>query len=95
MKAEGGKEGIELAREILPDLILLDVYMEDMTGYDVCEILKSDQKTKDIPIAMFTAGAQRWEVDKGYKSGADDYITKPFKPDELLAKIKELVQCRR
>jgi signal transduction histidine kinase/CheY-like chemotaxis protein/HAMP domain-containing protein len=95
MKAEGGKEGIELAREILPDLILLDVYMEDMTGYDVCEILKSDQNTKDIPIAMFTAGAQRWEVDKGYKSGADDYITKPFKPDELLAKIKELVQCRR
>ncbi len=95
MKAEGGKDGIELAREILPDLILLDVYMEDMTGYDVCEILKSDQKTKNIPIAMFTAGAQRWEVDKGYKSGADDYITKPFKPEELLAKIKELVQCRR
>ena len=49
LKAEGGKDGIELARETLPDLILLDVYMEDMTGYDVCEILKSDQKTKDIP----------------------------------------------
>jgi signal transduction histidine kinase/HAMP domain-containing protein len=95
MKAEGGKDGIELARETLPDLILLDVYMEDMTGYDVCEILKSDQKTKDIPIAMFTAGAQRWEVDKGYKSGADDYITKPFKTDELLAKLKELVKWRR
>jgi signal transduction histidine kinase len=95
VKAEGGKDGIEVARETLPDLILLDVYMEDMTGYEVCEILKSDQKTKDIPIAMFTAGAQRWEVDKGYKSGADDYITKPFKPDELLAKIKELVKCRR
>ncbi|MGC2425064.1 MAG: response regulator [Nitrospirota bacterium] len=95
LRAEGGKDGIELARETLPDLILLDVYMEDMTGYDVCEILKSDQKTKNIPVAMFTAGAQRWEVDKGYKSGADDYITKPFRPDELLAKIKELVQCRR
>ncbi len=95
IKAKGGKEGIELARESSPDLILLDVYMEDMSGYEVCEILKNDQKTGGIPIAMFTAGAQRWEVDRGFKSGADDYITKPFKPDEFLSKIKELVQCRR
>lgn len=89
--ARDGSAGIEKAREIMPDLILLDVYMEGLTGYEVCEILKADEKTKNIPVAMFTAGVQRWEVEKGFKSGADDYITKPFQPDELREKVRDLI----
>ncbi|MBI5191665.1 MAG: response regulator [Nitrospirae bacterium] len=90
-RATNGSDGLEKAREVTPDLILLDVYMEGMNGYEVCEELKSDERTKFIPVAMFTAGVQRWEVDKGYKSGADDYITKPFKPEELLSKVRDMI----
>jgi len=93
-KAKDGYEGIRIAREEVPDLILLDVYMEGINGYKVCEILKSDPLTKDITIALFTAGVQKWEVDKGFSSGADDYITKPFKPAELLAKVDDLISGR-
>lgn len=93
-KAMDGYEGIRIARDIMPDLILLDVYMEGLNGYKVCEILKNDPETKDITIALFTAGVQKWEVDKGFSSGADDYITKPFKPAELIAKVDELTSGR-
>ena len=93
--AEGGEKGIEKALGERPDLILLDIYMEDMNGYDVCKVLRKDERTKDIPIAMFTAGVQRWEVDEGYRSGADDYLTKPFKPAELIAKVDELLHRAR
>lgn len=93
-KALDGAEGIKLARMLKPDLIMLDVYMDGMNGYEVCQILKSDPDTRDITLAMFTAGVQRWEVEKGYSSGADGYITKPFKPDELLAKVEGLISGR-
>jgi len=53
-------------------------------------LLKSDDRTKGIPVAMFTAGVQRWEIEKGFKAGAVDYITKPFKPSELLTKVEQL-----
>lgn len=86
-----GRAGLDMAREVLPELILLDVYMEGMNGYEVCEALKADARTKDIPLAMFTAGVQRWEVDRGFKAGADDYITKPFRPEELRAKVRDLI----
>lgn len=93
--ADGGGKGIEKALGERPDLILLDIYMEDMNGYDVCKVLRKDERTRDIPIAMFTAGVQRWEVDEGYRSGADDYLTKPFKPAELIAKVDELIHRAR
>jgi len=93
-RATDGEEGIRLARMLKPKLILLDVYMEGMDGYTVCKTLKGDPETKDIKLAMFTAGVQRWEVEKGYSSGADDYITKPFKPDELIAKVDGLISGR-
>ena len=90
-RAGDGRTGLALAREHMPDLILLDVYMEGMNGYEVCETLKADPLTKGIPVALFTAGVQRWEVERGYKAGADEYITKPFKPDELMAKVLDLI----
>lgn len=88
--AGSGREGLDKAANEAFDLIMLDVYMEDMNGYEVCELLKSDERTKDVPVAMFTAGVQRWEIEKGFKAGAVDYITKPFKPSELLAKVAQL-----
>ncbi len=88
--ADNGGEGLDMARNGTFDLILLDVYMEDMNGYEVCEMLKSDERTKGVPVAMFTAGVQRWEIERGFKAGAVDYITKPFKPSELLAKVSQL-----
>ena len=89
--AADGRDGIEKARRLLPDLILLDVYMEGMNGYEVCRELKRDDKTRHIPVAMFTAGAQRWEVERGYEAGADYYVTKPFKPSELLKKVGDFI----
>ncbi|HEY3348039.1 MAG TPA: response regulator, partial [Nitrospirota bacterium] len=87
--AESGKQGLEMLRELHPEVVLLDVYMDDMTGYEVCAEIKREGK-KGVRVAMFTAGAQKWEIEKGFKSGADDYITKPFMPAELIGKIKVL-----
>ena len=89
--APDGKSGVEKAVQLIPDLILLDIYMEGMNGYEVCAALKKDERTKHIPVAMFTAGAQRWEVERGYEAGADYYVTKPFKPAELLKKVGEFI----
>jgi signal transduction histidine kinase/HAMP domain-containing protein/ActR/RegA family two-component response regulator len=90
-KASDGYAGMRMAREFKPDLILLDIYMEGINGYEVCKLLKSDPATKDITVAFFTAGVQKWEVDKAMSAGADAYITKPFKPAELVAKVDELI----
>jgi len=90
-KAVNGYSGMRAARELKPDLILLDIYMEGINGYEVCKLLKSDPATKDITIAFFTAGVQKWEVDKAMSAGADAYITKPFKPAELVDKVDELI----
>jgi len=86
-----GKSGIEKARESLPDLILLDIYMNGLSGFKVCRILKEDKRTSSIPVILFTAGAQRHEVSEGYASGADDYIIKPFETDDLLERIERLL----
>ena len=89
--APDGRKGIEMVRELNPDLVLLDIYMVGMTGYEVCRILKDNPETAAIPVIMFTAGAQRHEVVEGYAAGADDYITKPFETDDLLSRIEHLL----
>lgn len=86
-----GKSGIEKAREALPDLILLDIYMNGLSGFKVCRILKNDQRTSFIPIILFSAGAQKHEVSEGYASGADDYIIKPFETADLIDRIDQLL----
>lgn len=83
-----GKGAIEILKEESVDLILLDIMMPYMDGYEVCEILKSDDKTKDIPIIFITAKTDENSIEKAYEIGGIDYVTKPFKPRELTARIK-------
>jgi two-component system alkaline phosphatase synthesis response regulator PhoP len=93
--AEDGKSALEQAGEILPDLILLDVMMPLMTGFEVLASLKSNEKTRNIPILMVTAQSKEHEVLKGLDLGADDYITKPFSPNELAARVKNILLRRK
>jgi len=89
--ASNGKEALKRVRLEKPDLILLDVVMPKMDGFEVCRKLKKDPQTKEIPIIMLTAKAQEVEKEKGREVGASDYITKPFSPSALLTKIEEIL----
>jgi len=86
--AKNGKQAIEIAKDKdFINLILLDVMMEEMDGYEVCEILKDDIKTKDIPIIFISSLKDTQDKIKGFSAGGVDFITKPFQPDEVLARI--------
>ncbi|MFH1874363.1 MAG: response regulator [Pseudomonadota bacterium] len=89
--ANDGQEGLDKAREVNPDLILLDVMMPKMDGYQVCRMLKFDEVYKNIPIIMVTARGRSQDVETGKKVGADDYMTKPFETSALLEKIKKFL----
>lgn len=89
--APDGHTGIALAREKLPRLILMDVRMPRMTGFEACEELKSYPETKDIPIVFLSAKGQAAEIQRGLELGAVAYILKPFAPDELLERVKEIL----
>lgn len=91
--AVDGLEGLTKAREMMPELIVLDVMLPKMNGTEVCSTLKADPKTKSIPILMLTAKAQRTDKDIGLQAGAEAFLTKPFHLDELLAKIKALLEA--
>lgn len=91
--ASDGHEGLERARSERPDLILMDVMMPKMDGYQACRMLKFDDQFKDIPIIMLTARAQESDVKTGKDTGADAYITKPFDQKELIGKINELLSA--
>ena len=82
--ADNGDDAVMLARELLPDLVVLDVMMPGRDGYEVLSTLKSDTCTSDIPVVLLTAKASDDDVWEGWKSGADYYITKPFNIDELM-----------
>lgn len=86
--AENGRQALEMVPEAQPDLILLDIKMPEMNGYEVCEQLKKNPKTKDIPIIFLTQSSGTAEIVKGFATGAVDYITKPFKKEELLSRVK-------
>ena len=90
--ANDGEEGLEKAKSEKPDLILLDVMMPKMDGYEACSLLKNDEQLRKIPVVLFTGKAQEDFEDVGKKAGADAFITKPFDPPELLAKIEELIK---
>ena len=88
-----GQEGLAKAREIKPDLIVLDIMMPKMNGYEVCRFLKFDDEFKDIPIIMLTARGQEADKQLGEEVGADEYITKPFDSNELVEKIKSILEA--
>jgi DNA-binding response OmpR family regulator len=88
LTAENGVIGIDYARNKAPDLILLDIMLPILSGYDACSLLKKDEKTKHIPIIFLSAKNSVPDITHGLTSGADDYIPKPFDYKELVARIK-------
>lgn len=86
-----GQEAYEQAREVIPDLILMDVRMPRMTGFEACEKMKTDPDLKDIPVVFLSAKGQDVEVQTGLTVGAEDYIIKPFSPDQLTQRVAEIL----
>jgi two-component system, sensor histidine kinase and response regulator len=92
--ATSGKEAIEMIEEDIPDLILLDVMMPEMNGFEVCKYLKGMEKVKDVPVIFLTAKTETEDIIKGFELGGVDYISKPFKKEELLVRIKTHLQLK-
>lgn len=90
--AYDGEDAIDLATREHPDIVLLDLMLPGMDGLEVCKSLKAQNKSKDIPIIMLTAKSQEADKVLGLELGADDYVTKPFSPRELLARIKAVLR---
>lgn len=89
-----GEEALRSVRRNAPDLIVLDVMLPSIDGLEVCRRLKSESKTRDIPIIMLTAKSEEGDIVAGLEHGADDYIAKPFSPRVLLARVKALLRRR-
>lgn len=89
--AANGEEAVELAPNINPDLILMDVRMPRMTGYEACRIMKLNPDLKDIPIVFLSAKGQETEIQQGLEAGAEEYLLKPFAPDQLASHVKTIL----
>ncbi|HVM33742.1 MAG TPA: response regulator [Actinomycetota bacterium] len=90
LSARHGAEAVELAAAERPDLVILDIMMPKMNGYEACDALKERDETKDIPVVFLSAKAQQSDVERGKACGVSDYVTKPFDPEELLDVIQRL-----
>jgi two-component system, OmpR family, alkaline phosphatase synthesis response regulator PhoP len=88
IEATDGLTAVELAKDRQPDLILLDIMMPALNGYDACRRIKADPSTADIPVFMLTAKTQATEKAAGAEAGANDYICKPFTPRDLVARVE-------
>ncbi len=93
--AYNGEEGLEKAEREEPDLIILDIMLPKISGFDVCRKLKIEENFKDIPIVMLSAKFQPNDITFGKAMGADAYITKPFEPQVLIEKIRELLDKKK
>ena len=91
--ANDGETGLKLAKQLKPDLIVLDLMLPGRNGYDVCYALRENDELTKIKVLMVTAKNQKLDEDKGLFIGADHYLTKPFDPDQLKSKVKELLKC--
>ena len=92
---DDGPSGTAAALEEPPGLILLDIYLPGADGYEVCRALKGDERTREVPVVFITALGKEQEKVRGFESGADDYIVKPFYPGELLARVALHLASRR
>jgi two-component system, OmpR family, alkaline phosphatase synthesis response regulator PhoP len=92
--AQDGLAGLELAAKVQPNLILLDLALPKLDGIEVCKRLKADQRLNDVPIIMVTAKGELADKIEGLELGADDYVTKPFNPQELIARVRANLRRR-
>jgi DNA-binding response OmpR family regulator len=90
--AVNGEEAVAKAQEVLPDLIMMDVRMPKLTGYEACRQIKAIDSVKEIPVVFLSAKGQDEEISTGMEAGATDYILKPFAPDELTLRIAEILK---
>lgn len=93
--AQNGEEAIDRARREQPDLIVLDIMMPKIDGYEACRILKANPLTKNIPVVLLTAKGRDIDKRLGYEVGATDYIIKPFSPNKLVDRIQELLSISK
>ncbi|KAA0131737.1 response regulator [Gimesia chilikensis] len=92
--AYDGKETLEKVAEIEPDLILLDIMMPKLSGYEVCAQLKQSEETRDIPILVITALSEMGDIEKSVQAGCDDFLTKPVNRIELTTRVRSLLRVR-
>lgn len=86
-----GEEALQQAGQIIPDIIIMDVRMPRMTGYDACRAMKADPILKDIPVVFLSAKGQDSEIQTGLDAGAEEYLLKPFAPDQLSERVKVIL----
>jgi CheY-like chemotaxis protein len=86
-----GEEAVKAVYQEMPDLVLMDVRMPRMTGYEACELIKKDPKVSHIPVVFLSAKGQEAEIETGMNVGASEYLLKPFAPDELTRRVKEIL----
>ena len=89
--ASNGEEAVQTATREIPDLILMDVRMPRMTGYDACRIMKANAVLHDIPVVFLSAKGQESEIQSGLEAGAEEYLLKPFSPDELTNRVRMIL----
>jgi DNA-binding response OmpR family regulator len=94
LRAGDGQQALDLAKQHVPDLAVLDVMMPKLTGYDVTRELRADAATSRIPVILLTARVQEADVARGFEAGADDYVKKPFSPQELKARVQAVLGRR-
>ncbi len=89
--ASNGAEAVEVAEAERPDLVILDVRMPKMSGYEACRRLKENPQTASLPVVFLSAKGQDSEIQQGLESGAEEYILKPFAPDELIQQVRDIL----
>ena len=94
-QAANGEEALTLAKQVIPELILMDVRMPKMTGYEACRHIKADDILKNIPVVFLSAKGQETEIQTGLEVGASDYILKPFAPDQLIKRVSEILAANK
>ncbi len=94
VSASNGEEAVQLVEQEMPDLVILDVRMPRMTGYEACTRIKNNPKTAHIPVVFLSAKGQESEIQTGLQAGADEYLLKPFAPDQLIAHVQRMLARR-